>query len=124
MSTKLPNEQARIDQAIVDEIFAILPEEWTGFSVTIEPRTGLDGGGQIVTMVDPDRAGAAVEPSDDLRTAIGALVAWLAARNAQGALAFAEPQQIRAAVDGVMMGPDAPLSGAKEVALFPPVTGG
>lgn len=78
MSTKLPNEQARIDQAIVDEIFAILPEEWTGFSVTIEPRTGLDGGRQIVTMVDPDRAGAAVEPSDDLRTAIGALVAWLA----------------------------------------------
>ena len=55
---------------------------------------------------------------------VGALVAWLAARDAQGAVAFAEPQRIRAAVDGVMMGPDAPLSGAREVALFPPVTGG
>ena len=55
---------------------------------------------------------------------IGALVAWLAARDDRGALAFAEPHRIRAAIDGVMMGPDAPLSGAKEVALFPPVTGG
>ena len=55
---------------------------------------------------------------------VGALVAWLAARDAQGAVAFAEPRRIRAAVDGVMMGPDAPLSGAREVALFPPVTGG
>jgi len=55
---------------------------------------------------------------------VGALVAWLAARDAQGKIAFAEPHRIRAAIDGVMMGPDAPLSGAKEVALFPPVTGG
>ena len=55
---------------------------------------------------------------------VGALVAWLAARDARGAVAFAEPHRIRAAVDGVMMGSDAPLSGAREVALFPPVTGG
>jgi len=53
-----------------------------------------------------------------------ALLGWLAARDAQGALAFAEPTRIRAAIDGVMMGPDAPLTGAREVALFPPVTGG
>jgi sulfur-carrier protein len=55
---------------------------------------------------------------------VGALVAWLAARDERGALAFAEPHRIRSAVDGAMMGPDAPLSGAREVALFPPVTGG
>ena len=55
---------------------------------------------------------------------VGALVAWLAARDARGMVTFAEPHRIRAAIDGVMMGPDAPLSGAKEVALFPPVTGG
>lgn len=57
-------------------------------------------------------------------TDVGALVRWLAARDARGQIAFAEPHRIRAAVDGVMMGPDAPLSGAKEIALFPPVTGG
>lgn len=55
---------------------------------------------------------------------VGALIGWLAGRDARGALAFTEPHRIRAAIDGVMMGPDAPLSGAREVALFPPVTGG
>jgi molybdopterin synthase sulfur carrier subunit len=55
---------------------------------------------------------------------VGALVAWLGERDGRGAVAFAEPQRIRAAIDGVMMGPDAPLAGAREVALFPPVTGG
>ncbi len=57
-------------------------------------------------------------------TDLAALLAWLAARDARGAVAFAEPHRIRAAIDGVMMGPDAPLIGAREVALFPPVTGG
>ncbi|MBA4752668.1 MAG: molybdopterin converting factor subunit 1 [Sphingopyxis sp.] len=55
---------------------------------------------------------------------VGALLAWLAARDARGQIAFAEPQRIRAAIDGVMMGLDTPLAGAREVALFPPVTGG
>lgn len=55
---------------------------------------------------------------------VAALVAWLAARDERGARAFAEPARIRAAVDGVMAGPDAPLANVREVALFPPVTGG
>ena len=50
------------------------------------------------------------------------LVGWLAARDARGALAFAEPARIRGAIDGVMAPPDAVLG--REVALFPPVTGG
>lgn len=73
-----------------------------------------------------ERMGAADETVDlpaDV-TDVGALVAWLAARDARGQVAFAEPQRIRAAIDGVMMGHDAPLAGAREVALFPPVTGG
>ena len=57
-------------------------------------------------------------------TDIGTLMAWLAARDARGKTTFEEPGRIRAAIDGVMMGPDAPLAGAHEVALFPPVTGG
>ncbi|NYF31886.1 MULTISPECIES: MoaD/ThiS family protein [Sphingopyxis] len=55
---------------------------------------------------------------------VGALIGWLAARDERGALAFAEPHRIRAAIDGVMIGADAPLLDAREVALFPPVTGG
>lgn len=57
-------------------------------------------------------------------THVGELIAWLAARDDRGARAFAEPNRIRTAIDGVMMGPDAPLEGARELALFPPVTGG
>ncbi|PKP89056.1 MAG: molybdopterin converting factor subunit 1 [Alphaproteobacteria bacterium HGW-Alphaproteobacteria-17] len=55
---------------------------------------------------------------------VAALVAWLAARDERGARAFAEQERVRAAVDGVMAGPGASLAEAREVALFPPVTGG
>ncbi|MBB6425196.1 MoaD/ThiS family protein [Sphingopyxis sp. JAI128] len=55
---------------------------------------------------------------------LGALIAWLAVRDERGALAFAEPHRIRAAIDGNMSGRGAPLAGVREVALFPPVTGG
>lgn len=73
-----------------------------------------------------DRMGVADETVDlpAAVTHVGDLVAWLAARDARGQNAFSEPQRIRAAIDGVMMGLDASLAGAREVALFPPVTGG
>ncbi len=52
------------------------------------------------------------------------LVQWLAMRDERGALAFAEPGRIRAAVDGMMAVPGMAIAGAGEIALFPPVTGG
>ena len=55
---------------------------------------------------------------------VGDLVGWLAARNERGARAFAEPARIRAAIDGDMVAPTALIAHAREVALFPPVTGG
>ncbi|WP_257549700.1 MoaD/ThiS family protein [Sphingopyxis sp. DBS4] len=64
-----------------------------------------------------------VEPPFGVAT-IADLVGWLAARDARGALAFAEPARIRAALDGTMALPDAAIGCAREVALFPPVTGG
>jgi len=67
--------------------------------------------------------GETVEPPPAIAD-VAALLAWLAARDERGAQAFAAPHRIRAAIDGVMMGPVAPLAGAREVALFPPVTGG
>ncbi|MDO9369287.1 MAG: molybdopterin converting factor subunit 1 [Sphingopyxis sp.] len=73
-----------------------------------------------------ERMGTADEtvevPADIADTA--ALIGWLAARDERGAHAFADPARIRAAIDGVMMGAAAPLAGAREIALFPPVTGG
>lgn len=68
-----------------------------------------------------------VEECADLPASVDSvakLIGWLAARDGRGAAAFAEPGRIRAAIDGRMMGADASISGAAEVALFPPVTGG
>jgi molybdopterin synthase sulfur carrier subunit len=73
-----------------------------------------------------ERMGVAEEsvvPPSDVAD-LGALIAWLAARDERGAHAFAEPARIRAAIDGTMIGLDAPIAGAREIALFPPVTGG
>ena len=73
-----------------------------------------------------ERMGAAGE-AVDLPPAvadIAALLDWLAARDERGARAFAEPARIRAAIDGEMVAPTASIVHAREVALFPPVTGG
>jgi molybdopterin synthase sulfur carrier subunit len=64
-----------------------------------------------------------VELPGDVRT-VGALRAWLIARGAPWAAAFAEVSRIRAAVDQSMAGDDAGLHDGAEVAFFPPVTGG
>jgi molybdopterin synthase sulfur carrier subunit len=55
---------------------------------------------------------------------VGDLVAWLAGRGPGYEHALAEPSVIRVAVDKVHAGRDMPLAGAREVALFPPMTGG
>ncbi|MEW5420480.1 molybdopterin converting factor subunit 1 [Amorphus sp. 3PC139-8] len=54
----------------------------------------------------------------------GELVDWLKERSPGHAFALEEPRAIRVAVDKVHARPDAPLAGAQEVALFPPMTGG
>lgn len=67
--------------------------------------------------------GEEISLPDEVRS-VAELLAWLADRNAAGARTFAEPRRIRAAIDGAMVGPGAALAGAREIALFPPVTGG
>jgi sulfur-carrier protein len=52
------------------------------------------------------------------------LVAWLKTRGPEYAAAFARAEVIRAAIDRRHVGADARLAGAREVAFFPPVTGG
>ena len=55
---------------------------------------------------------------------VAALIDWLAAGSEPHAAAFAERDRLRAAVDGVFVPLDGPIAGAREVAIFPPVTGG
>jgi len=64
-----------------------------------------------------------VEPPAEVRT-IADLVAWLAGRGEEYAHAFENPKVIRAAIDRAHVRPDARLAGAREIAFFPPMTGG
>lgn len=57
-------------------------------------------------------------------TTVAALIDWLAATSDGHAEAFADRTRLRAAIDGGFAGMDAALGDAREVAIFPPVTGG
>ncbi|RED17907.1 molybdopterin converting factor subunit 1 [Pontivivens insulae] len=66
-------------------------------------------------------------PSENVETSAGtvrALVAELAAREERYAAAFADMRAVRVALDQKMSDLDAPLDGVREVAFFPPMTGG
>jgi molybdopterin synthase sulfur carrier subunit len=52
------------------------------------------------------------------------LIAWLKDRGPEYAEAFGRPGVVRAAIDKRHVRPAAPVAGAREIALFPPVTGG
>jgi sulfur-carrier protein len=64
-----------------------------------------------------------IEPPAGVAT-VGDLVAWLAQRGEQYAYAFENPKVIRAAIDRSHVTSDAAISGAREIAFFPPMTGG
>lgn len=64
-----------------------------------------------------------IDPPAGVHT-VADLIAWLAERSAGHAAAFAEPARLRAAVDQTFVPLDAPIAGAREMAIFPPVTGG
>ena len=55
---------------------------------------------------------------------VAQLIDWLAGRSAAHANAFEDRTRLRAAVDQAFVPLDAPITGAREVAIFPPVTGG
>ena len=64
-----------------------------------------------------------IAPPPEVRDVAG-LIAFLAARSPGHAAAFADPRQLRAAVNQDFATPDAPVAPGDEVAFFPPVTGG
>jgi molybdopterin synthase sulfur carrier subunit len=67
--------------------------------------------------------GERVDPPAGIRT-VADLLGWLAARGGGHAVAFAEPGRLRAAVDQIFVPMDQSIAGAREIAIFPPVTGG
>ncbi len=66
-------------------------------------------------------------PSEEVETGaatVAALVEELKAREPRYAAAFADMAAVRVAVDQELTAMDAPLAGVREVAFFPPMTGG
>ena len=57
-------------------------------------------------------------------TTVGDLIAWLSSQGEGYARAFEKPSVVRAALDRVHARPEARIAGAREVAFFPPMTGG
>jgi sulfur-carrier protein len=55
---------------------------------------------------------------------IADLVIWLKSRGPEYDHAFDKPEVVRAAIDHAHVKPTASVKGAREIAFFPPVTGG
>jgi molybdopterin synthase sulfur carrier subunit len=69
------------------------------------------------------RDGERLELPAELAT-VADLIGWLRARGGGYAEALQSPERLRAAIDQRFVPLDAPIVGAREIALFPPVTGG
>ncbi|MGA2126419.1 MAG: molybdopterin converting factor subunit 1 [Xanthobacteraceae bacterium] len=64
-----------------------------------------------------------IEPPAEVAT-VADLIAWLAGRGEDYAHAFANPRVVRAAIDRTHVKADTAIAGAREIAFFPPMTGG
>jgi molybdopterin synthase sulfur carrier subunit len=73
-----------------------------------------------------EKAGLAEERVDlpEEAVTVADVIAWLKGRSPEYAEAFARSDVIRAAIDQTHVKHSAPVAGAREIAFFPPVTGG
>ena len=71
-----------------------------------------------------ERIGLPKETVETTATTVAELVAELSAREDRYAAAFADVSALRVAVDQDLTDFDASIAGAREVAFFPPMTGG
>lgn len=67
--------------------------------------------------------GETVDVPDEAQS-IADLIVWLRRRGPQYEAAFADEDKVRAAIDQQHANANAPIKEAREVAFFPPVTGG
>jgi molybdopterin synthase sulfur carrier subunit len=64
-----------------------------------------------------------IEPPATVAT-VAELVRWLKERGEEYAYAFENEAVVRAAIDRRHVKPEAAIAGAREIAFFPPMTGG
>ena len=91
-----------------------------GYLIELERRGYVESGSRR------ERVGTGEEelnPPSTVET-VGDLIAWLRERGEGYAHAFDKPAAVRTALDRVHARSDASIAGVKEVAFFPPMTGG
>jgi molybdopterin synthase sulfur carrier subunit len=73
-----------------------------------------------------ERVGKAEEEVDVPASVVTAsdLIEWLRGKGEEYALAFANPKIVRIALDKTHVQPGAKITSAREIAFFPPMTGG
>ncbi|MEM9909573.1 MAG: molybdopterin converting factor subunit 1 [Pseudomonadota bacterium] len=71
-----------------------------------------------------ERIGQSSEEIDTNAETVRDLVAELSAREDRYAAAFSDTSAVRVALDQKLSDFDAPLAGVREIAFFPPMTGG
>ncbi len=71
-----------------------------------------------------ERIGLPKERIETQAATVNDLIAELCAREERYAMAFSDISALRVAIDQELTDFDAPLDGAREVAFFPPMTGG
>ncbi len=71
-----------------------------------------------------ERIGLPKEQVETSAATVSDLIAELSAREERYALAFSDLTALRVAIDQELSDFDAPLNGVREVAFFPPMTGG
>ena len=69
------------------------------------------------------------KPEEDIEVpagvaTVGDLMAWLSRRGEGYAYAFENPKVIRTAIDHAHVKAETTIAGAREIAFFPPMTGG
>ena len=69
------------------------------------------------------KADEEIAPPDSVVT-VGDLLAWLGQQGEEYEHAFGNAKVIRVAIDQTHVKHDAPIAGAREIAFFPPMTGG
>ncbi len=71
-----------------------------------------------------ERIGAPSERIETDAATVAELLTELRARDERHELAFSDMRAVRVALDQKLADPGAPLAGVREVAFFPPMTGG
>lgn len=71
-----------------------------------------------------ERIGERAEQIDTSAETVADLVEELKDRSEAHALAFSDIASVRVAVDQILTDFSAPIAGAREIAFFPPMTGG